>query len=211
MVFNLAHLPYWILLSVGVLLFLLVIFSGGEDSDIEVEGDLDIDGAEADFSGIEVLGWLGLGEAPLLLLLAIDFTLWGLSGWVLNLLLGIPGGALGNGILILSLIFSLGAGKLMARPIGQLFATFGEDVTSDRLIGCTGEVVSVKLPQQPTTNIGQVDVIDSAHNLVSINVQLPDWATVTPQRGDRVIIIEYCHTFYLAIAKDSVDHKRWLG
>jgi len=220
MVFDLANLPYWIFLGLGVVLFLLVIFSGGGDSDGDVDVDADADwdadlemevDADAGFSPLHALGWLGLGKAPLLLLLAIDFSLWGLLGWVLNLLLNIPTGLLGNIILIVSLMLSLFAGSMIARPIGKLFAAFGEDTRSDRLIGCTGTVVSVSLPQQPTTQIGQVDAIDPAHNLVSINVQLPQWATQIPQRGDRVIIIEYCESFYLAVAQDSVDQKRWLG
>lgn len=224
MVFDLANLPYWIFLSLGVVLFLLVIFSGGGDSDGDVDVDGDIDGdwdtdldievdadADSGFTALQALGWLGLGKAPLLLLLAIDFSLWGLLGWVLNLLLGIPTGLLGNAVLIVSLILGLLGGSIISRPIGKLFAAFGEDTRGDRLIGCTGTVVSLSLPQQPTTQIGQVDAIDPAHNLVSINVQLPDWATQTPKRGDPVIIIEYCESFYLAVSKDSVDQKRWLG
>lgn len=222
MVFDLANLPYWIFLGLGVVLFLLVISSGGGDSDgdvdIDADGDFDTDldieleaDADGGFTALQALGWLGLGKAPLLLLLAIDFSLWGLLGWVLNLLLGLPTGRLGNGVLIISLIFSLLGGSLISRPIGKLFAAFGEDTRGDRLIGCTGTVVSVSLPQQPTTQIGQVDAIDPAHNLVSINVQIPDWATQIPKHGDPVIIIEYCDSFYLAVAKDSVDQKRWLG
>lgn len=224
MVFDLANLPYWIFLSLGVVLFLLVIFSGGGDNDADVDGDVDIDGdwdtdldievdADADggFTALQALGWLGLGKAPLLLLLAIDFSLWGLLGWVLNLLLGIPTGLLGNAVLIVSLILGLLGGSIISRPIGKLFAAFGEDTRGDRLIGCTGTVVSVNIPQQPTTQIGQVDAIDPAHNLVSINVQLPDWATQIPKRGDPVIIIEYSENFYLVVSKDSVDQKRWLG
>lgn len=226
MVFDPANLPYWIFLGLGVVLFLLVIFSGGGDSDgdVDIDGDVDVDGdwdtdldmevdadADGSFTALQALGWLGLGKAPLLLLLAIDFSLWGLVGWVLNLLLGIPTGMLANAVLIVSLILSLLGGSLISRPIGKLFAAFGEDTRSDRFIGCTGTVVSPTLPQQPTTQIGQVDAIDTAHNLVSINVQLPDWATQIPKRGDRVIIIEYCENFYLAVGKDSVDQKRWLG
>ncbi|MDB9519559.1 DUF1449 family protein [Roseofilum reptotaenium CS-1145] len=222
MVFDLAHLPYWIFLGLGVVLFLLVIFSGGGDSDGDVDIDADADwdtdldmdveaDAEGGFSALQALGWLGLGKAPLLLLLAIDFSLWGLLGWVLNLLLGIPTGLFGNVVLIVSLILSLFGGSLISRPIGKLFTAFGEDTRSDRLIGCLGTVASPTLPQQPTTQIGQVDAIDSANNLVSINVQLPQWATQIPQRGDKVIIIEYSEPFYLAVVKDSVDQKRWLG
>ena len=94
MLFDLANLPYWIFLGMGVLLFLLVIVSGGGDDDIDIDADVDLDvdlDVDADFGsdtdtdadgegGIEILGWLGIGNAPLILLLATDCSLLGLFG-----------------------------------------------------------------------------------------------------------------------------------
>ena len=69
MLFDLANLPYWILLGIGVVLFLLVIISGGGDSDLDIDADADVD---ADLGSWEIWGWLGFGQAPLILLLATD-------------------------------------------------------------------------------------------------------------------------------------------
>lgn len=221
MLFDSANLSYWILLGIGILLFLLVIVSGGGDDDIELDADADVDAdidTGSDFSTGQILGWLGLGKAPLVLLLAIDLSIWGITGWLLNVIIGgiigyIPLQFLGLGgvILIASCSFSLFFGSLIARPLGKIFASFGEDVSSDRLIGCVGTVVSKKIPYLTEGKIGQVDVTDSASNLVSLSVSLPSWAEKIPIRGEKVLIIEQGDLGYLAIAKDSVDEDRWLN
>ena len=73
MLFHPANLPYWIFLGMGVLLFLFVIISGGGDDDVDIDTDVDTD-ADFDFNGL-FLGWLGIGKAPLILLLATDLSL----------------------------------------------------------------------------------------------------------------------------------------
>ncbi len=237
MLFNPANLAYWIFLATGVLLFLLVIVSGGGDDDLDVDADVDVDAgvsadsellefdtdtdvdadADSDFSPLQILGWLGIGKAPLILLLAIDFSAWGVTGWMLNVGIGnitgsIPAGffGLGGAVLISSLCFSLFLGSLIARPLGKIFASFGEDVSSDRLIGCVGTVTSKQVPYLVEGKIGQADVLDPARNLVTISITLPQWATVIPHRGQQVLIIDRQKHSYLAIAKESSDEDRWL-
>lgn len=219
MLFDAANLSYWILLVIGILLFLLVIVSGGGDDDIELDADADVDAdIDGDFAPGEILNWLGLGKAPLVLLLAIDLSIWGITGWLLNVIVGsiigyIPLQFFGSGGLILigSFSFSLLLGSLIARPLGSIFASFGEDTSSDRLIGCVGIVISKKLPYLTEGKIGQVDVRDSASNLISLSVSLPTWAEKIPLRGEKVLIIEQGDNGYLAIAKDSSDEDRWLN
>lgn len=80
--FDIANLPYWIFLAAGILLFVVSISIGGED-------ELDGDGFD-----IPILGWLGIGQVPLMLLLAADLSLWGLFGWVATAVLGVPGSPL---------------------------------------------------------------------------------------------------------------------
>lgn len=96
MLFDLANLPYWIFLGIGILLFLLVIVSGAGnddlDTDVEIEVEADFDSgtfdpnadAELEFTPLQILGWLGIGKTPLILLLAIDFSSWRFIGWLLN-------------------------------------------------------------------------------------------------------------------------------
>lgn len=213
MLFSPVNLPYWILLGTGVLLFLAVIFSGGGDNELDADADAEVDG---DASSLDVLSWLGFGQAPLILLLATDLSLWGILGWMFNVWVGssqggIPAGFWGSGILVVSLAIALFLGGLIARPIGKALAAFGEDTSSDRLIGCVGTVSSALIPAYQDQRIGQVDVLDSARNLVTVNAILPEWATVIPRQGDKVLIIDRESQGYLVITPNSPDQDRWLA
>lgn len=215
MLFHPDLLPYWIFLGMGVLLFLFVIISGGGDEDIDIDADADIEvNGEGNFN-LGFLKWAGIGKAPLILLLAIDLSLWGLFGWMLNVWLAsflnqIPSGIWNVIVLILSLFISLFTGGLIARPMGQIFAEFGEDTSSDRIIGRNGTVSSGTIPMEKQGRIGQVDVIDRFGNLVTINAIIPEWATVIPRHGEQVIVIDRHEDIYFAIAKDSSDVEHWL-
>lgn len=213
----------------GVLLFVLVIVSGGGDDDLDIDTDVDVDvdanmddrilgfntDADGDFSFVQVLGWLGIGKTPLILLLATDFSLWGVFGWMFNVWVasitgGVPSGFLGSIMLFGTLMLSLFTGGLIAQPIGKIFAEFGEDASSDRLIGCIGTVSSAFIPSENQGRIGQVDAIDPTRNLVTINATLPEWATVIPRRNEKVVVIDRQLQNYLVVAKDSSDQERWL-
>lgn len=237
MLFSLTNLPYWIFLGAGLVLFLFVIVSGGGDDDIDVDADVDVDvdvdadidvdadvdasgntpvDLDGDFSPLQVLTWFGIGRTPLILLLAIDLTLWGFIGWILNATVGelierSPVGLLAIGIFVGSLAFALFIGSLLSRPLGRVFAAFGEDASGDRLVGCLGTVTSAFVPFEKSGKIGQVDVKDVAANLVTVSARLPDWATITLRRGAKVLVIERSGGAYLVIAKDSPDQDRWMS
>ena len=144
MLFSLANLPYWIFLGAGIALFLIVIVSGGGDDDLDVDADVDADldidlgsdtnlDLDTDFesggeglSPLQVLTWFGVGRTPLILLLAMDLTLWGLVGWVLNVALAevlgrTPMGLEAEGVFCGSLAFALWVGGMLSRPIGKIF------------------------------------------------------------------------------------------
>ncbi|NEQ43333.1 MAG: YqiJ family protein [Leptolyngbya sp. SIOISBB] len=242
MLFSLANLPYWIFLGAGIVLFLIVIVSGGGDDDLDldadVDADLDIDpdlevdidldsdttfNLDADFEGggeglspLQVLTWFGVGRTPLILLLAMDLTLWGLMGWVLNValaeVLGSPPMGVGAmGVFCGSLAFALWVGSLLSRPIGKILAAFGEETSGDRLVGCLGTVTSAFVPLESAGKIGQVDVKDAAANFVTVSAKLPDWATITLRRGAKVMVIDHSGGYYLVIAQNSIDQTRWLS
>lgn len=245
MLFAIENLPYWIFLGTGFLLFGFVIISGGGDEDADLDADFDADldadidadiDADADvesqfnlnpdaeveasegFTPIQILGWFGVGKAPLMLLIALDLCLWGLLGWMLNVaiasLIGsIPRGLVGTGVGLMSLLVGLIIGGQIARPIGKVFASFGEDASGDRLIGCMGRVSSAKIHNASEGKIAQVDVLDSAKNLVTVNAALPLWATEIPNRGDTVLVIERADdmALYYVIAKDGADQERWFS
>ncbi|WP_414566562.1 MULTISPECIES: hypothetical protein [unclassified Anabaena] len=91
------------------------------------------------------------------MLLTTDLSLWGILGWMLNFFLGFTGNFtnfFGSIILFSSLIISLLLGRLITPPIGKNFAEFGEDTSSDRLVGCVGTVTSFDVPIENQEKIG---------------------------------------------------------
>ncbi|WP_448533656.1 DUF1449 domain-containing protein [Parathermosynechococcus lividus] len=218
MLFHLVHLPYWIVLGMGILLFLTVIVGdiGDEDAEVDTDADaleVDIDGEEG-MSLLTLLHWLGVGRAPLILLLALDFSFLGVLGWLLNVLFylvsgGWPMGGWGALIAIMAIGGSLGLGSLCSRPLGRIFAQFSEDASGDRLLGCQGHVSSAQIPPAGA-GIGQVNVLDAARNRLTVPAVLPPWATVIPQYRQDVLIIDRQGSEYVVIAKDSLDEGLWL-
>ncbi len=242
MLFSSTNLPYWIFLGAGVALFGLVILSGGGDDDLDADIDADVDadvdaGLDTDidadtggsggvpldvdqegdgFSPLQVLAWIGLGRTPLILLLAMDLTLWGFLGWGLTVAVGealatAPGRWFAVGVFLGSLAFALFVGSVLSRPIGRVFASFSEDASGDRLVGCAGAVTSAFVPLEDSGKIGQVDVKDASGNLVTISAKLPTWAQITLRRGAKVLVIDHQSGYYLVIAQGSIDQAHWLN
>lgn len=218
MLFHLIHAPYWLVLGMGVLLFLTVIFGDVGDEEVELEGDADPLEVEVDLEEgipfLTILHWLGVGRAPLILLLALDFSLLGVLGWFFNILFytlsgGWPGVVWSGVIAIAALLLALTTGGLCSRPLGQIFAQFSEDTTRDRLLGCTGHVSSAHIPRSGT-GIGQVSVLDANRNRLILPAVLPPWATVTPHHGQEILIIDRQENEYIVVAKDSLDEATWL-
>lgn len=220
MLFDFAHLPYWIILGMGILLFLTVILGGIGDEDVDLDGDIDGDlldidlDAESDITPLMIMHWLGFGRAPLILLLATDFSVLGIVGWLLNVVAAgvtgiIPQGWMGGLVFAVSLVIALGAGGLIARPLGKVFAQFGEETSGDRLLGCHGTVSSADIPYTRDQQIGQITVLDAARNRLTLPCALPDWAQIQPRHGETVIIIDRQGTYYLVLARDSLDQDQW--
>ncbi|NJL97543.1 MAG: YqiJ family protein [Synechococcaceae cyanobacterium SM2_3_2] len=229
MLFSLDNLPYWILLTIGVGLFLLVILAGVGEEDADIDADLDAD-IDADSPGLvspdgngdaegmdptlQILTVLGVGKSPLILLLAIDFSTWGLAGWFLSVMLSTWVGSslpmlVHGGILLVSLVAGLVTGGWLSHPIGKVLAQFGEDTRSERLLGLVGRVTSASIPRKG--QIGQVDVLDGANNFVTVSAILPEWATTIPLRGEEVLLIEQEEGTFVVICVDSPDQSRWLS
>ena len=234
-----ANLLYWVLIFIGVAFFLLVIVSGGGDEGGDIDGDIDINidsngfnleadveaDIEADVNGdgddinpFQLLTWFGLGKAPLMILLGIYFSAWGVAGWTLNTIFASLTGTipyrffgLGGLVFFVSLFIGLWTGKLLSNPIGQIFSSFGEDVKSERLIGCVGTVTSKTIPYLIEGKIGQADVYDTAGNLVTISISLPHWADVIPHHGQQILIIDRQEHSYIGISKDSSDEDKWIN
>lgn len=223
----------------GVLLFSVIIISGEGDDDLAIDVDADF-GADADaHSGDtqtnfatdgnwnvgQILSVFGIGKAPLIVILATDFSLLGVMGWMLNVTLYSIAGSYSSGflagvVLVLSLSASVLGGGLIAQPIGKILASWEENTRceramrtdkADRFVGCHGTVSSLTIPVENQGQIGQVDVIDSARNRVTINATLPTWAKVIPGHGTQVLVIDRQLHIYRVIVKDSTDEQEWLA
>lgn len=218
-VFNGANLPYWILLGAGLSLFgTTIALGGGSDGDGDGGDGEDFEAGEGDAGEASPLGALltalGVGKVPLLLLLAVDFSLWGFCGWTINVLVAgnlgrMPAEFLGwgGGVFLGSLALALFVGGYVARAVGSLMGSFGEDSRADRLVGCEGTVTSAVLSKD---RVGQVDAIDPVGNRVTVSARLPEWAQETPVRGRQVVIIDCQPDGYIAIASEGLDRQRWL-
>lgn len=202
------------------------------DTDFDLDADIDSPGPDLEAisnmhvesevdSGLtpfDILGWLGIGKAPLILLIALDLCLWGLLGWMANVIIGsmlgvIPTGIWGIPILLGSMAIALLLGGQIARPIGRVFASFGESASADRLVGCVGTVSSARLHKVSTGKIAQVDVLDPAKNLVTVNAVLPLWVKIQPKIGDKVLVLDRSEQAYLyfVVAKDTEDEEKWFS
>ncbi|AFY71895.1 hypothetical protein Pse7367_3662 (plasmid) [Thalassoporum mexicanum PCC 7367] len=236
MLFAIENLAYWLFLGMGLALFSLAIFAGGDDDldadldadvdiganldmgdipDLDLEADLDPD-TDIDpnngFDALALLRWLGIGKVPLLLLLATDFSLVGLLGWIQNVIIGnltgrIPTGLLAGIVFLTSVIIALLLGSVISRPLGRAFASSSEDSSSDRILGRVGTVSSATITSD---RLGQIDVRDANGNLVTVTAMLPDWAGIKPKLGDAVLVIKHDHDCYQVITAGGVDQDSWL-
>ena len=128
-----------------------------------------------------------------------------------SLLGNAPTGFWNGTVLGTSLLLASINGRFIAEPIGQVFVSFGEDASRDRIIGCIGTVSSATIPVQQDNRIGQIDVLDRDRNLVTINAVIPNWASTIPKLGDKAIVIDCQPQWYVAIAQDGPDRERWLN
>jgi hypothetical protein len=138
------------LLEVGGLLF-GVAFSGLVDSalpdlaaDADIDMDADIDGAEGAGAFSSALSWLGVGKAPLLIVLAAFLAAFGVIGVLgqnfMNGALGFFPSALIAGPL--AFIAALPVTRVLAIAIGKMFPKEETDAVSrDMMIGRVAKII----------------------------------------------------------------------
>ncbi len=191
------NLPYLVMLGlVAVFLVLqLVGLAGGGDADVDVhaEAELDADlvhGAHAEGGG--VLGFFGVGRAPLMVVwvtfclfagfTGIAFNRWVYEGWRGQY----PGWAFP-----VSLLFSCVAGLVAMRLFSGLAAKLidmgGRGSTKKHeLAGSLGVVASAQLDARH----GEIRVQDARGNELLIHARL-DAGDAALKRGDRVVLVDY--------------------
>lgn len=157
------------------------------DVDVDADADIDADGVP-DF--LSVLAFLGVGKAPLLVVLLILLGSIGILGWTMNsLILGIFG-SYPPWAFIVTLIVSLIGGSLissrLARLIGQALPSISTTATAATgLVGRRGEVISPRVDGV----YGLVRVRDQGGTLINIFAIAAEEEPIN--RPAEVVLVDY--------------------
>jgi membrane protein implicated in regulation of membrane protease activity len=164
------------------------------DIDHDIEHDLDHnvehDMGHVSSSGFSWLAFIGIGKAPLLVVVLIVLMTTGLLGWFLNgLAVGIFGffpGLLLLGTLLASLVVGSLVTSRVSRFIGRALPPVNTTATrAQALVGRPGTVISPFVD----TRYGMVHLRDDGGTLISVFAITEDEQPIT--RGDSVILLSY--------------------
>jgi membrane protein implicated in regulation of membrane protease activity len=160
------------------------------DVDHEVDHDMEHDVGHGLPSGFSLLAFIGMGKAPLMIVLLILFMSIGFLGWILN---GIGRGIFGffPGLLLLvtGLGSLIGGGLLtsrITRLIGRALPPISTTATrAQALVGRPGTVTSPFVDNR----YGMVHLRDDGGTLISIFATTEDEQPIA--RGEDVILLSY--------------------
>lgn len=172
------------------------------DHDFDLDHDLDLDhdadlNHNLDYNIAELPTWanvlefLGVGHAPVTMILLVLMGSFGILGWIANsLVLGIypiyPGWAL-VGVLVGTLLISVWFTSRTSRFIGRAIPAFASTATSTtRLVGKRGYVISPQVDEK----YGQVKLRDSGGNLLTIFAVVDPGKPSIP-RDAEVYLVDY--------------------
>jgi len=158
--------------------------------DHDLDHDVDHDISHDSISGFSWLAFIGIGKAPLMVVVLIVLMTTGLLGWFLN---GLAVGVLGffpGLLLLLTLMVSLVVGSLITsrvtRFIGRTLPPISTTATrAQALVGRPGTVISPFIDSR----YGMVHLRDDGGTLISIFVTTEDEQPIT--RGESVILLSY--------------------
>lgn len=160
------------------------------DIDHDLDHDVSHDVSRDTLSGFSWLAFLGIGKAPLMVVILIVLMTTGLLGWILN---GIAVGVLGffPGLLLLGTFFaSLVVGSLVTsrvtRFIGRALPPVSTTATrAQALVGRPGTVISPFVDGR----YGMVHLRDDGGTLISLFAITEDEPPIP--RGESVILLSY--------------------
>jgi membrane protein implicated in regulation of membrane protease activity len=197
------NLPFSALLVISVLLSLLQLVGlGGEqdasaDADADADGDLDGDAdadtdadGDADAGGaLSGLAFLGIGKAPLAIVLAILTGAIAIFGWVLNTVTKLPAGWGLPGLIVtgtISVALAIIVTGRIARLIGRALPPVSTTVMRHQaLVGRTGEVVSATIDN----GYGLVRIRDNAGTMINVFAVADEGKSF--QKGQTVMLASY--------------------
>jgi Protein of unknown function (DUF1449) len=168
---------YWLLAATGL--------TDGDAMDGLFGGEGDAGSAEG---AAAMLGWLGLGGVPLMVVATTFSLLAWLGTYFVQLLVlePLPGavrGPAGIGALLGCGAAALAAASIVLRPVGRALARHRAAVEPS-LLGRSGVVITPTL----TADYGQAAFDDGGAGLI-LQVRHDDSTPL--QRGDRIVLIEY--------------------
>ena len=160
------------------------------DIDHDLDQDIEHDMSRDSLSGFSWLAFIGIGKAPLMVVILIVLMTTGLLGWFLN---GLALGLLGffPGLLLLAtLLVSLVAGSLVTsrvtRFIGRALPPVSTTATrAQALVGRLGTVISPFVDGR----YGMVHLRDDGGTLISLFAITEDEQFIA--RGESVILLSY--------------------
>ena len=160
------------------------------DLDQDLDHDLEHDLSHGVLSGFSWLAFIGIGKAPLMVVILIVLMATGLLGWFLN---GLVVGMLGffPGLLLLvTFLVSVIAGSLISsritRFIGRALPPVSTTATrAQALVGRAGTVISPFVDD----HYGMVHLRDDGGTLISLFATTADEQPIP--RGESVILLSY--------------------
>jgi hypothetical protein len=191
------------ILAVG---YLLLMATGlGVDGDANPDLDLDLDGAGHGGSALDVLSLIGVGQAPLSLVLVTFALLWGFLGSVglaaFGSLLG-PSALVGWAALALALV----GGGLLTRGVATLLGRFMPTTesygqTQRQLVG---RIATLRLPAGEAG--GSAQLYDDRGTLYEVAVRTGPGEPALPS-GSTVILWRYdeARGVYLVVQDEAID------
>ncbi len=161
-----------------------------QDLDHDVEHDLDHDLGGQHAPNFSLLAYLGMGRAPLMVILLLLFGSVGLLGWMLNGLVlrsfSVYPGLLFGAVFGASLAGGGVVSSRIARVIGRALPPLSTTATpAQALVGRRGTVISPFVDQR----YGMVHLRDSAGTLISVFAITAENPLI--RRGEEVIFIHY--------------------
>ena len=160
------------------------------DVDHDLDHDVEHDISRDSLSGFSWLAFIGIGKAPLMVVILIVLMTTGLLGWILN---GLAVGILGffpGLVLLATFLVSLVAGSLVTsritRFIGRALPPVSTTATrAQSLVGRPGTVTSPFVDGR----YGMVHLRDDGGTLISLFATTEDEKPIT--RGEPVILLSY--------------------
>jgi hypothetical protein len=179
------------------------------DTDIDADIDTDVDagvahgggGSGGDFALSVLLGWLCIGQVPILILAIIFLTVFGLSGLLLQgISSSVTGGLLPGGLISFpAAVVGIGGVRVFGRMFARLIPTVQSSAVSKRSF--IGRIATITLgtarPNAPT----QGKLYDSYGQAHYVMIE-PDEDDVF-ETGDQVLIVSQRGATYRAIRNTS--------